>query len=95
MEIPPVGIRRPALTKSRTRKFVPLRRFWLASAWLVAVSFIATASLNVVMAVPMTARLIAVATSSSRREKPASEGCVRISPLLTGYANVEINAVSE
>ena len=44
---------------------MPPRRFKLASAWFVAEPVIATASLNVVIAVPMTTRLIAVAISSS------------------------------
>jgi hypothetical protein len=39
IEIPPVGMPRPACIRSRTSWLVPARRFWFESEISVAVSF--------------------------------------------------------
>src|SRR5262245_12734726 len=60
------------------RKFVPPRRFCVVSATFDAVPARPTASLNAVIAVPITSSAMTVAPISSISVKPSSERCERM-----------------
>src|SRR5947209_18829960 len=100
--MPPVGIPRPVAIRSRMNRLMPARIFKLVSAMYAAEPVMATASLNVVMAVPITTRLMVVAISNSASVKPASEvACVRMMPfrlrevrdVRRQYVSVRVGAV--
>ena len=78
--MPPVGMPRPVCRRSRMSRLVPAAQVLTGVGHDAGLLVMPTASLNVVIAVPMTMRPMVVAISSSDRVKPASEGCVRIVP---------------